>query len=242
MPVNLPSDQVLKLPFEALVFAGSLWLMRFFDASFLALWVFILTGFVLYWLQLNREHHRVSFFILWLSGYWAVRFLAADWTFLLALLFLTFLAYWVFGLGDLAFGRRRDIYHILNTALFFVVFIIFFSSDKSEFFVLKHILTGAAAFFLLNEFFGYSGFSFPKREKLAVAVLTMIALEFLWAVSLLPIGFVNSAALMTLLVFLMRDLAWRHFGGKLNRTLVLNRVSMGIILIGFILAASEWAL
>lgn len=235
----------MKSAFKVAVFAVSFWLVNFFSFSPLTAAVVFFAAFIfVYSRQLERKLFFKSTIVFWTSAFLASQseYILTPLVFGAVLLFLVILAYWLFGLGDLIFKDRGRIYRNLNTALFFLVAILFFASDKSAYFLIKYFLASAAIFLLFSESFSVLAGGFPRREKTAALVLGFSAVEFLWAISLLPLSFFNGAALLTLLVILMRDFLDYYFQGKLTRNLFLSRGTIFIILLVLILGTSSWTL
>lgn len=233
----------MKSASKVLIFAVSFWLVYFFSFSPLTAAVVFFAAFIfVYSRQPEKKLFLKSTIIFWLSSYLISQseYVLTPLVFGVVWLFLVVLAYWLFGLGDLIFQDRGRVYRNLNTALFFITAVLFFASDKSAYFLMKYFLESAAIFMLFSEAITVLAGIFPKREKTVALVLGLAAVEFLWAIALLPLSFFNSAALLTLLVFLMRDFLDYYFQGKLTRTLFLSRGTVFIILLVLILGTSSW--
>jgi hypothetical protein len=71
-------------------------------------------------------------------------------------------------------------------------------------------------------------------------VFAFLALELFWAVNLLPIGFINSAVLLTLFVFLMRDFTIAYSSGRLNRRFFIYHFLLFVVLAVLIFFNSKW--
>lgn len=182
--------------------------------------------------------------VFWAGAYLASQseFILMPLVFIAVLAFLIILAYWLFGLGDLIFKNRGQIYRNLNISLFFLVSVLFFASDKSDYFFIKYFLTLVVIFLLFSEAFSVLRGEFPKREKITALVLGLATVEFLWIIALLPLNFLNGAALMTLLVFLSRDALDYYFQGRLNKNFLLSRGTIFLVLLVLILGTSRWAI
>lgn len=149
----------------------------------------------------------------------------------------------LFGIKDLAFVKRREIYYFFNCFLLLAVFGLFFGADKQHFFIFKYLAASAAVFLLSAELLNLM---LPAlvgvKKNLVAGVFALSAVQFLWAVAFLPIGFANSAALMTVIVLFLEDFIVHHFSGTLNRRLILRNATAFLILILAIFAASEWTI
>ena len=153
------------------------------------------------------------------------------------------------GTKNLAFINRQGIYHSINGFLLLSVFLSFFLSDKSEWFVLKYLLVGAALFFLSREFLEffwkenkkeevYSGEPFISLSSLSIAFLGM---QVAWGTALLPIGFLNSSALALAFMLVLQDFFLNYSVGTLNSRLVLRNITVFAVLCLAIFAASGWS-
>ena len=235
----------MKSTFKVLVFVVCFWLVRFLSLASLTAAVFFLVAFIfIYSRQLEKKIFFKSHLVFWLSVFLISQseFILIPAAFIAILAFLTLLAYWLFGLGDLIFKNRGRIYGNLNTSLFFLAAVLFFASDKSDYFFIKYFLASSAIFLLFSEAFSVLRGEFPKREKIVALVLGLAAVEFLWAISLLPLSFLSSAALFTLLIFLGRDAIYYYFQRRLTRNFFLNRGTIFIILLVLILGTARWTL
>jgi len=142
----------------------------------------------------------------------------------LALPALPFLFYLILGLKQLVLLNRELWRQFLNLALFYIIFLVLFSINPLNF----RLAAGPAflAIFLLWRDF----FSTP-----ASLALTLVNLELLWVIGLLPLGFLNAANLLWLMTFsLLETVGGRQW--NLKRGLVLAGLAF------FILLTSRWSL
>ena len=166
-----------------------------------------------------------------------------------AVIFFSALFFALLGIKNLAFIHRQAIYYVVNGLLLLTVFLSFFLADKSEWFVLKYALAGIAIFFLSREFLEffwkenkieevYSGKRFVSLSSLSIAFLAM---EAMWATALLPIGFLNSSALMLAFMLILQDFFLNYSTGVLNSRLILRNITIFAVLCLAIFAASGWS-
>jgi hypothetical protein len=216
--------------------------LHFFDFSLSAISLFCLLLLGLYFSQLpERGYSRISFLVLVLTAFFALRFFGA--VFLVALgmvLIFSFLFYLLLGLTALIFKNRHSVYLFLNTSLFLAVFLLFFSIDKLKYFLLINFLLFLIIYLLIKECFNF--FLTIHHPRFISLVIAFLSLELFWAISLLPIGFINSAILQTIFVFLMRDFALAYFSGRLNRQFLIYHSLLFIILVSLIFAVSHWSI
>lgn len=237
-------NPALRLIFEAMVFAGLLvWQLSVKPIGFLPILLFLSVGSYFYWRPvLGVRQFFGSFLTLLIISILALRFLNFTILGIVSGLGLGFLFYWLLGIKNLVFARRSAVYYLLNSFLFFLVFFFFFLIDKSQFFWFKYLAAGLGILFLSKEFLLFFTPDFPKRKTLAAAGFSFLVLEILWAVSLLPIGFLNSSALMLFAVLILMDFIVHHFNGALTRVVILRNITSWIILNVVIFAASNWSL
>ncbi len=222
----------------------------FFNFSFSAFLIFSLLLVGIYFSQLpERGQLRISFFVLALTALSALNFFADSlYLVIFGCLIFGFLFYLLLGLTDFIFENRRTVCLFFNTCLFLAVFSLFFGADKSKHFLLINALLFLAIFLLFRECFNFlrsvsQNSSFIIHNSVFIAlVFAFLGLELFWAINLLPIGFINSAILLTLFVFLMRDFVLVYFSGRLNRRFFVNHLLVFIILVIFIFTNSKWSI
>jgi hypothetical protein len=147
-------------------------------------------------------------------------------------IYFSLLFYLILGVKDLVFIKREEWHRVLNLGLIYPIFILFFFHNQ-DFFVAKSLMVFLAAIFLLKDLL---------KNKLAHWLAAFLVLEAAWAISLLPIGYINSANLAALVYFILTDLILRHLAGTLTKRRILIDVSIFAILLVLILALSRWAL
>lgn len=151
--------------------------------------------------------------------------------------------YLLVGIKDYLFVKRSRLYYLAVMLIFYSIFIEFFWADKSEWFLLKYGLVVLAVFLLFREWLKIiSVFSFPKRELLVSGVAALLVGQILWAAALLPIGFVSSANLAFLFVFLLVNLLFKHFTGGLFKEVLIQYLVFFLLLAGLIFWTSSWTL
>lgn len=195
-----------------------------------------------------------SFFVLTLYAYLGTSFLisaseaggfAANVPVMLASIVFGALYFLLLGIKEFLFLWRHAIFNFLSGSLYFFIGGTFFIVDKGNAgdFVLYFLLSFVALYLLIRESIEFFMEDSPKRKKeLLVVGSAVLVAEFLSVVSILPIGFLNSAALIILFVFILEDLVYYHLKGTLDRQIVLNNVTILIICLLFIFATSKLSL
>lgn len=171
--------------------------------------------------------------------------LFGDMPVVLAALFFGTLFFLLLGIKEFTFLRRQAIFNFLSGTLYFFIAGAFFIADKdsSGTFLFYFLLSFVAFHLLIKESVDFFVEDAPKRKKeLLVVGSAMLVAEFLSIISILPIGFLNSAALVILIIFVLEDLVYYHLKGTLDRQIVLNNVTILIICLLFIFATSKLSL
>lgn len=144
----------------------------------------------------------------------------------------TFLFFLLLGVKNLVFVHRENWHRILNLALAYGAFLLFFYYNK-ELFVIQLILLFIVNFFLLRDLF---------KKRMIYWLLSLLVLEAAWGISLLPIGFINSANIAALVYFFLSNLALHYSSNSLTRKKILIDVTIFVLLFLAILAFSQWNL
>lgn len=155
----------------------------------------------------------------------------------------SFIFYILLGIKNYLLVKRSRAYFVAAILLFYCLFIIFFLADKSEWFLGKYGLIALASFLLFREWLALiPSFYFPQRELLASVVAALIITQFLWAVALLPIGFISSANLMLLFTFGLADFLLKHFTGGISKEFLAQHLVFFVLLGALIFWTSSWSL
>jgi len=157
-------------------------------------------------------------------------------SFVYAALFFVFL-----GVKNLIFINRQPIYSFINGVLMLAIFSLFFWIDKTNiFFFVKYLLAFAVFFFVFKEFISFS-FDNPgeQKKKMFVWTISFLLFQIVWALSFLPINFLNAAALALLIVLIFEDFIGHHFNGTIDRQVVLRNLTVFILLSLAIFGASK---
>jgi len=189
----------------------------------------------------NTFAFLTSFLLLMILSVSLINSVQSGWFFVLAATGLASIFYLILGMKNLVFIHRDRWNYVLHILLFYSTFVLFFLTDKSSWFFLKSLGVFAIAILLFREFLKTAVENFPKRRGLIGWALALIVWEALWAINLLPIGFLNSANLAAALVFILSDLTINHFRGTLNQRIVYSELALFAVLVLLILATSRWS-
>lgn len=240
MPRKLKSalrNPVLQLAFKAAVFAGLLYLA---PSHWLLLIVFLSTASYFYFsLWQNSRRFLVSFLALLILSLTAFRYVDVSLYRYVVSGFFGILFFFLLGVKNLVFVRRQHIYSAVNNFLFLIVFLNFFFSQ--QLFFLKYVLVFLALLLIFREFLIFEDFSRGASGILFASSFAFLTIQFLWAASLLPLGFLNASALILAAVLVFKDLIISHLSGQLNRSAILKNLTVFIIFILIILGATVWS-
>jgi hypothetical protein len=143
------------------------------------------------------------------------------------------------GVKNLVFLRRREWYAFVHLSLVFLWGTALLSAGRS-------IPWGVGAFllffFLVREFYRTMSALEGNRLMLTAALGSLLAVELLGVLALLPIGFIASAAIFTLIVYVLSDTFLHHLNGRLSRRLVLWNATFLVLSSLLVMAASYWSL
>jgi len=154
--------------------------------------------------------------------------------------FYAFLFYIILGLKNLIFINRANWHQALHLLLFYALFIHFWNIGDEATFLLRLVGIFAASLLLIREFFKVVAVDSPKRRVVASWVLALLITEAVWVISWLPIGFLNSSALASLIVFTLINLTLQNFKGILNKKIVLSAITFFVLFALLIFLTSKW--
>ena len=209
-------------------------------------WPFVfLASATYFYFQPNIEWKKFfySFIILIFYSLAIVQSISGDFAVISATLVFGAFFFLLLGIKDFVFINRENILNFLSGFLYFLISMVFFVADKKEgFYFLVYFLIAFASYYgLFKELVDFSYRDFPKTKRsLIVAGSAFIIMELASAVSLLPIGFLNSSALILLFIFILEDFIFYHLKGVLSRQTILNNATILIVAMIFIFATSRW--
>jgi len=220
-------------------------------------WGLVFFGVAFYWYfrsMFEWNTFLYSFFVLTLYAYLSTSFLdhatdlgglSGNTPVVIASLVFGVLFFLLLGIKEYVFLWRQAIFNFISGSLYFFISITFFIADKDSAwaFFSYFLLSFFALYLLIKESIDFFMEDAPKRKKeLLIVGSTLLVIEFLSVVSILPIGFLNAAALIVLIVFILEDLVYHHLKGDLDRPIVLNNVTILVICLLFIFATSKLTL
>lgn len=241
MAIKLKSvlrNPILPLAFKALIFS---WFLYGFFIAGGFWWAAVVLGaaMIFYFKPLfNILVLRLSFGVLLVL---ALLMKADNFEWLAAIVFgALFLI--ILGLKNYVLIRRTVWYLILNFSLLYLAFLNFFMIDRSSFYILKWLGFVILIFFLFKELLRLLAFGWFGKTTIYSGLLALVVGELMWVVSWLPIGFLNSAALMMLVVLLMSDMTINYYLGTLKTKLIIKDFGLFLLLFLVVLLTARWRL
>ncbi|MDI6717837.1 MAG: hypothetical protein QMD86_02220 [Patescibacteria group bacterium] len=206
--------------------------------------VFIAAAFYLYFENpFQWRKFLYSFLIIGIYSLVITNFLTNSKIILLVSLGSGILFAFLLSIKNLYVANRQTIFNFLSSVLYFLISVAFFVADKnvSGKFFIYYLGTFFAFYGLLKETLDFLSEDFPKTKKSLLAIgSALVIMEILNVVSLLPIGFLNSSALVLLFAFILEDFVYYHIKGKLNKQILINNAIILAISLVFIFTTSRW--
>ena len=154
-------------------------------------------------------------------------FLAASTVFFALLFFL------VLGIKNFVFINRETIFSFLYWALYFVAGIVFFAADKlTSLDLISHsFLIFLVFYLLLKESLEFLHPDTPRKKRNLLALsASFLAAQSALIIRWLPLGFLNSAVMTTILIIVLEDLISYHLKGALSRQIIVKNAAVLAIL------------
>ena len=136
----------------------------------------------------------------------------------------------------------------MQLLIFYGIFLAFFLSDRSMYFFWKLGAIFLSTFLLTNEFFkiiqpqGQDRGSVIVKARIAAGVLAFIISESVFAISFMPLNFVNSANLAFLLFFAVSDIIRRYLENNISKRSILANATIFVLVAILIFFASSWSI
>ena len=228
---------------KSLVFGTALFIVSAADFNLISILFFVLASFSLYSRPLfgGPYNSRHAFIVLLCVSILGMKIMAGSFLFFPGLFLFSFLFFLILGIKEILFVKRSRIYYIAALLLFYALFVIFFLADKSSFYIFKYSGIIVASFLLFREWLAIvSVFHFPKREFISSLVAAFIIAQLLWAVALLPIGFIMASNLMLLFTLILGNFLFAHFTGNLSKDFIIQYSVLFLFLVSLIACFSWW--
>lgn len=236
-----------RLTSKTILFGFGLWFLSVGDFSLGRFILFFVLLFVLYFSEPieERRRFRVSF---WLIPVLSIIFLVLlpGYPIYIPLLFaifgLSILIFIVLGLIRYVISHQSVVYEVLNTLVFILLFLVWggLSGDKALFTIWPLLGVFLASFFLLRESFSFVFGQRLRRFNIFALSGALFLSQTAFLLYFLPLGALNSAAFLALLVVMVRSGFTSHILGSLNSSFILRHFTVFAAIIVIILAATNW--
>lgn len=226
------------------VVLGILLFIALATGNWLFIAIFALAGCYFYFVPgVNSRQFLASYLVILIFPAFLREFLDSGWFLAVSLAYMA-IFFVLLGLKNLIFINRRPIYCFLNGVLVFAVFSLFFWSDRTGIlFFVKYLLAFSAFLFLFKEFLNVSSENQnAQKNNLFAWAISFLVLQIVWALSFLPINFLNAGALILLIVLIFQDFISGYLSGSIDRRLILRNITIFIALALAIFGASSWSL
>ena len=228
---------------KTVLFLGFLALAKIGGFGWLPILFFILATSILFFLPFFQTFsYFVAFGFFLITGLVFLGKLPESYFSLGAIIF-SGLFYLLLGVKSLVMVDRARAYLLFHLSIFFLVFILFFQSAE-ELNAFSLLMVFVVSYLLFREFFKFQ--DFPgigwRQKNIFSWTLAFLTLQAVWAIKILPIGFIQSASLSLVLVFIFGNLARAYLSGKLNRQAVLRDLTFLVLSALLIFITSKWSI
>lgn len=159
----------------------------------------------------------LSFLSILILSFTSALYLKSDTAFYSAISLLGASLFFIAGIRNMIFLRRKLLYRLAQFLIFFLLFLLFFSTSNASLFFTKYSLIFIFSLLLFYEGVTYlSPFAGATYRLLLSAGFALVILEFSWSVILLPINFMAASSLMAIAVFLIFNAFTDYVDGKLS--------------------------
>ncbi len=233
-----------RLVSRAIVCAVALFLTYLLSFSFLAVVGFF---FILLWAYLletpDRRSFRFSFWLLQVLFLVALGSIPAPAPILAIYAILMF---FLLGLMNSVFVNRSFVYSLFSTVTLLCFFAVLFygvplfSLGSVWDVALWFLADFAVVYFSFREYADVLGQGPEKKLGLYGCSLGFVSSEISALAAFLPLGFLNAAAFLTMLILIAREVIFAHRRGVLNLSLVLREVTIFVVVSSVIFATASW--
>lgn len=190
-----------------------------------AYWVFSLSASLLVLLQTSASFPIFS----------------ASWISVFLYLISAIIFFFVLELTGYSFINQFLSFSVINTGVLIFLFLGILPLASPFSLSTAGIILFIGLFLLFQETFRLTGVS-PKKSLVLGAVAGLLGIELAWVIISLPLGVLNSAALLALFFVIIREILINHFRGALTTAFVFRQFTFLVLFMIIIFAASRWSL
>ena len=235
---SLPTNPALRLAFSALAWALLTWWARSSGFSFWPLLVFLgVSGWLYFHPPLFVERFIYSFLAIIFLVFFTPDLETWSW---LAPVFGGLILFLFLGVKNLHFLNRHA-FHLLAHSLLIVWFsLLLFHGSLGSFSLLWFFLW---IWFISREYLVSRNRNDEASTPLinaTAAAGAFVAAELGWAISLLPIGFIEEAALFSTLFFLAEDAMYYAINDALDKRTAIRNSLLAVVMSTVVFLVSSW--
>lgn len=210
-----------------------------FSLSSMAL--FFGLGFLLYVQPVFQTmSHLTPFILLTFIAVFTLRVFQLGQWYPLLVAFFGLLFFVLLGLKNVSFLHRRVWYTLFELSLMYLTAVAYFIVDKSQHLLLASFILYVAVYMLSKRFFLAGGARMSRHIKVTSLALSLVALELCWAFSVLPIGFMSAAGLLTLYIGTLQEMLRLYLEGTLTPRAVRYYLLFLLVVFIVVLFFSSW--
>jgi len=112
----------------------------------------------------------------------------------------------------------------------------------NNFSIWSEILGFILFLFLFGEFYRKMSPLRGDRLRLVAGIMSLLSIELLGVLTLLPVGFIAGAALFTLVTYAMFDTYSNQLNGQFTKNLILRNITLLTLSSLVVMALSNWTL
>ncbi len=139
------------------------------------------------------------------------------------------------------FPSRLAAYALIHTSILFLagIWALSFSSAEAPLPLLAFLI---ATILLMRDALGFFDAAPPRRAWVLALGIGAVAAEFMVLLALLPLGFVDAAVLLALVLFLARDGLLRVLRGEPVLPYLFRELALFVVLTTVVFAVSRWSI
>ncbi len=161
---------------------------------------------------------------------------------ILVFIFFVLAFYIILALKEFVLVKRTWWHYSLTIFLLYLATLfVSFKINLNNFLILSTTFS-LSSFLLMSEFMQI-GLGLNYRRSVVVSgVFSFLLFQGFWVVSILPLGFIGVANLLSLGIFMFMDLAINFYTNQLNWRLIWQRFILFLVLVLFIFYSTKWSL
>ncbi len=195
--------------------------------------IFLVVAFLLYAQPIFRTfRHLGSLIVLCAVSIFASVVFSVNISPTLVALIFAVLFYLLLGIKTMRLTRRTEWYLLFQITLFYILSVLFFASDKGESFVYKLIGMFFVSWFLLRDYYRTIDRPLTLEVRTVSLVLSVLIVQALWMISILPFSFFVSAGLILMVFFVLQEISRFYLAKQLTSKMLFSYVFALLVVFG----------